>query len=290
MIRTPDPEEVRLRSRKARAAGLAVAFVPTMGYFHEGHLSLIHHARTMGEFVVVSIFVNPTQFGEGEDLGRYPTDLDQDERLALQEEVDLLFVPEAECMYPAGYRTRVSTEGLDAVLCGAARPTHFAGVTTVVAKLLNIVEPDALLLGRKDAQQAIILRRMVEDLNFPCEVVVCPTVREHDGLAMSSRNSYLGPEEREQARALYLGLERAKQLVLQGERSTQALVSAIRDELERWPLVLPEYVVAVETSGLEPVQSIHGEVLLAVAAQVGPARLIDNAMVRIGPQGVEVEL
>ena len=290
MIRTPDPQEVRTRSREARARGLAIAFVPTMGYFHEGHLSLIRHARATAEFVVVSIFVNPTQFGEGEDLNRYPTDLDRDERLALREGVDLLFVPEADSMYPAGYCTRVLTEGLGGVLCGAARPTHFAGVTTVVAKLLNIVEPDALVLGRKDAQQAIILRRMVEDLNFPCEVVVCPTVREPDGLAMSSRNGYLGPEEREQAKALYLGLARAKQLVLHGERSAPALIAEIRNELEHWPLVDPEYVVAVETNGLEPVESISGEVLLALAARVGPARLIDNAWMTVGPGGANVEL
>ncbi len=270
--------------------GLQVAFVPTMGFFHEGHLSLMRTARVEGSYVVVSVFVNPTQFGVGEDLAHYPRDAARDEELARQEGVDLLFMPDAGSMYPEGYRTYVEVEGMSALLCGRSRPTHFRGVATVVAKLLNIVEPDLLFLGRKDAQQAVLLRRMVEDLDFPCEVVVCPTVREADGLAMSSRNTYLSPEERRQALSLSRSLRRACDLVLAGERSALTLVSSIREELQRWPLVQEDYVAAVDMHSLQPLSTLKDEALIAVAARVGSARLIDNAVLKFKDRGVEVEL
>lgn len=289
-MRVENPHVARALCREARAKGLRVAFVPTMGSFHEGHLSLMRSARASGTYVVVSIFVNPTQFGAGEDLDGYPRDAARDEQLARQEGVDLLFAPDTAAVYPEGYLTYVEVEGLSRLLCGASRPTHFRGVTTIVAKLLNMIEPDLLFLGRKDAQQAVILRRMVEDLNFPCEVIVCPTVREPDGLAMSSRNAYLSGEERRQALALSQSLGRACDLVVAGERSLSIILGAIRDELARQPLVKAEYVSAVDMVTLQPVAELQGEVLVALAARVGRARLIDNAVVRIHDGQVDVEL
>ncbi len=289
-MRIEDPQVARALCREARAKGLRVAFVPTMGYFHEGHLSLMRSARAGGAYLVVSIFVNPIQFGAGEDFDRYPRDEARDEQLARQEGVDLLFVPEVAAVYPEGYRTYVEVEGLSRLLCGVSRPTHFRGVTTVVAKLLNMIEPDLLFLGRKDAQQAVILGRMVEDLNFPCEVIVCPTVREPDGLAMSSRNAYLSGEERRQALSLFQSLGRACELVVAGERSVSTVLAVIREELAPQPLVNVEYVTAVDMLTLQPLRELQGEVLIALAAAVGRARLIDNAVVRIRDGQVSAEL
>jgi pantoate--beta-alanine ligase len=289
-MRIDDPRVARALCRKARARGLRVAFVPTMGCFHEGHLSLMRSARTDSAYVVVSVFVNPTQFGAGEDYHRYPRDLARDEQLARDEGVDLLFTPQVSDLYPEGYNTYVEVEGLSRLLCGASRPTHFRGVATIVAKLLNMVEPDVLFLGRKDAQQAVILQRMVEDLNFPCQVVVCPTVREADGLAMSSRNMYLSPDERRQALSLFQSLRRGCDLAVQGERSAPAILSAISDTLEGHSLVEVEYVVAVDPATLQPVPELREAMLLALAARVGCARLIDNAIIRVRDGHVDVEL
>jgi pantoate--beta-alanine ligase len=285
-----DPEKVRTLCRETRAQGRRIGLVPTMGFFHEGHLSLMRKAKDSGNYVVTSLFVNPPQFGPEEDLNRYPQDLARDQALAAKEGVDLLFVPDRQQIYPDWYRTYVEVEELGVLLCGVQRPTHFKGVTTIVAKLLNIVEPDFLFLGRKDAQQAIILSRMIEDLNFPCEVVVCPTVREADGLAMSSRNEYLSPAERREARGLYLALSRVCKLVVAGERSTRTVVHEMRQELSRWPLVKPEYVAAVDATNLRPTEKLQGKVLLALAACVGPSRLIDNAVLTVSSEGVRVEL
>ncbi len=285
-----DPEKARTLCRKTRAEGRRIGLVPTMGFFHEGHLSLMRKAKDARNYVVASLFVNPTQFGPEEDLDRYPRDLARDQALAVREGVDLLFAPDREQIYPEGYRTHVEVEEFSTLLCGVQRPTHFKGVTTIVAKLLNIVEPDFLFLGRKDAQQAIILTKMIQDLNFPCEVVVCPTVREADGLAMSSRNEYLSSAERREARALYLALRRVCELVVAGERSTRIVVHEMQQELNHWPLVKPEYVAVVDATDLHPVEELGGKVLLALAARVGPSRLIDNAVLTVSSDGVRVEL
>jgi pantoate--beta-alanine ligase len=259
-----------------RGRGETVAFVPTMGALHDGHLSLVRHGRELADRVVMSVFVNPTQFGANEDLAAYPRDLARDSELGRSAGVDYLFVPEAREMYADGYATYVRVEGLEDRLCGRSRPGHFRGVATVVAKLLHIVAPDFALFGEKDAQQLVILRRMVADLNLPVEVVGCPTVREADGLAMSSRNAYLDPEERRVAACLYRSLEQARLRWEEGERRGPALVAAMRAVIHAEPQARLEYAEAVDPATLEPVEEIEGETLCAIAVHIGPARLIDN--------------
>ncbi len=261
---------------QARAAGKSIGFVPTMGYLHDGHAALIRRARAENGFVAVSVFVNPLQFGPQEDYREYPRDLERDARLAEAAGADLLFVPAVEEMYPAGFRTHVEVEVLSDRLCGAFRPGHFRGVATVVTKLLNIVAPDRAYFGQKDAQQLLILRRMVRDLNMNVELVAVPTVREPDGLAMSSRNTYLTPEERRSALALYRALTEAEALIAAGERSAAAVTAAMRAVLEADPAVRAEYAAAVDPETLDDLAVIGDRVLLAVAARVGRARLIDN--------------
>jgi pantoate--beta-alanine ligase len=266
-----------------RRGGERIGLVPTMGYFHDGHLSLMRQARQDCDVVVVSLFVNPTQFGPTEDLDSYPRDEDRDAELAALEGVDLLWTPTTEQMYPDGFASAVEVDaGLTGVLDGDPTrrgPSHFRGVTTVVAKLFNCVGPDVAYFGRKDAQQAIVIQRMVSDLDFPVEVEVLPTVREPDGLAMSSRNSYLGPEERERALAISRALTAAEREAAAGERSTGALVEAVSAEL-RDAGIEPEYVEARDAQDLTPVGELNGRpVLVAVAAQVGRARLIDNVVI-----------
>ena len=261
--------------RRELAGREGVGFVPTMGYLHEGHLSLIRRAREECETVVVSIFVNPKQFGEGEDLDAYPRDLDRD--LGLAHMADLVFVPEADEIYPPGFSTTVEVGDLTEVLCGGARPGHFAGVTTVVTKLFNIVRPDVAYFGQKDAQQAIVIRRLVRDLAMPVRIEVCPTVREEDGLAMSSRNAYLGPEERERALALSRSLRAAEAAVAAGRIEADDVLAAAREQLQQAGLE-PEYLELRSAQDLRPVERVNGSTLLAVAAQVGRARLIDNTI------------
>ncbi|MGN6557795.1 MAG: pantoate--beta-alanine ligase [Solirubrobacterales bacterium] len=273
--------ELRSVLSDARRAGQTIGLVPTMGYLHEGHLSLIRAARAECDLVVMSLFVNPTQFGAGEDLDRYPRDEDRDLRLAGEAGADLVFVPAVEEVYPDGFATQVEVAGsLTAVLDGdpsSRGPEHFRGVTTVVAKLFNIVGPDVAYFGQKDAQQAVVIRRMARDLDFPVRIEVLPTVREADGLAMSSRNAYLSPEDRERAVALSRALGAAERDARTGSLAT-ALEAATR-ELEAAGIE-PEYLEARDAETLEPVHALADRpVLVAVAARVGAARLIDNVLI-----------
>jgi pantoate--beta-alanine ligase len=266
-----------------RQRGRRIGLVPTMGSFHEGHLSLMRRAREDCDIVVVSLFVNPTQFGEGEDLAAYPRDEERDLELAAREGVDLVWIPDAEQMYPEGFATAVEVSGdLTGVLEGDPEqrgPSHFRGVTTVVAKLFNSVQPDVAYFGRKDAQQAAVIRQMAHDLDFPIRIEVLPTVREDDGLALSSRNAYLDPEERERAAAISRALRAAERAARDGETATSALVDAARKEL-RSAGIEPEYVEARSAEDLTPVAELNGRpVLVAVAARVGRARLIDNVVI-----------
>jgi len=247
-----------------------------MGALHEGHLSLVRSARASCDVVAVSIFVNPTQFGPNEDLAKYPRSFERDREMLEQEGVDLLFVPSVEEMYPVGAATWVTVEGLSGKLDGRTRPTHFRGVTTVVAKLFHIVEPDVAFFGQKDAAQVAIIRRMVRDLNLPVEIVACTIVREADGLAMSSRNAYLDAQQRKQALVLYRSLMRVQQLVDAGEQSAAKLVAAGREEFAAESKVRLDYFEIVDPETLDPIGDISRGALVAVAAFVGPTRLIDN--------------
>ena len=276
MIVTGAIPAVRRAVARWRRDRRVVAFVPTMGAIHAGHLSLVRRARAGADRVVASIFVNPLQFGPAEDFRRYPRPARRDQRLLSEAGADLLWRPRAASLYPVGHRTRVRVAGLSDVLEGVWRPGHFEGVTTVVAKLLHVVEPDQLWLGQKDAQQARILEQMVRDLDLPVAVRRGPTVREHDGLALSSRNAYLAPEARRQAVALVRGLEAARDRLRRGERSSARLKRAIRRVWRRYPAVREDYVAIVDVDTLRPVRKVEGRVLVAVAARVGGARLIDN--------------
>ena len=267
---------MRSASRAARHAGLRVGFVPTMGALHEGHLSLVRVARAAADTVMASIFVNPTQFGPNEDLAKYPRSLERDREWLEREGVDVLFAPAVEEMYPAGPATWVTVEGLSDKLDGRSRPGHFRGVATVVAKLFHIVEPDAAFFGQKDAAQAAIVRRMVRDLLLPVEIVVCPIVREADGLAMSSRNAYLDPQQRKQALVLHRSLQRVQQLAQAGEGDAARLIAAARQEFARESTVRLDYFEIVNPETLDPVPEISRGALVAVAAFVGTTRLIDN--------------
>jgi pantoate--beta-alanine ligase len=275
--------ELREALESPRREGKRIGLVPTMGYFHEGHLSLMRQAREDCDVVVVSLFVNPAQFGPGEDLDAYPRDEDRDAELAALEGVDVLWMPDGEEMYPEGFATAVEVaNSLTGVLEGDPEhrgPSHFRGVTTVVAKLFNSVQPDVAYFGRKDAQQALVIERMTRDLDFPIEIAVLPTVREEDGLALSSRNAYLTGEQREQATAISRALRAAEDAARGGETSVDALVEATRNELRRAGIE-PEYVEARAAEDLSRVAELNGRpVLVAVAARVGRARLIDNVLI-----------
>lgn len=271
--------------RRARAGSARVGLVPTMGFFHEGHLSLMRQARAECDVVVVSLFVNPTQFAPSEDLDTYPRDEERDTRLADGEGVDYLFAPPTEEVYPPGFDTRVRVGGgLTTVLCGDPRrrgPDHFEGVATVVTKLFTMVGPDVAYFGQKDAQQSLVIRKLVRDLDLPVHIEVCPTVRESDGLAMSSRNAYLTVSDRERARALSQALGAAEQAVSDGERSADAVVSAARAVLDTAE-VEPEYLELRSIPDLDLIDRLDEPALLAVAAQVGQARLIDNTILTPG--------
>lgn len=269
--------ELRAELGPHRRAGRSVGLVPTMGAFHDGHVSLMRAARESAGVVVVSLFVNPSQFGPSEDLAAYPRDEARDAEIAAQAGVDVLFAPAADEVYPDGFQTTVAVGALAQTLEGAHRPGHFDGVATVVAKLLNMVAPDVAFFGQKDAQQALIVRRLVRDLDLPVRIEVCPTVREPDGLAMSSRNAYLGPADRARAVALARALEAAEAAVAAGTREAPAVLAAAHAAMASFD-VEPEYVALVATDTLAPVERVDGETLLALAARVGPARLIDNAL------------
>jgi len=271
-------EDMRAASRAARLTGLRLGLVPTMGALHEGHLSLVRAAKTQCDVVVVSIFVNPLQFGPNEDLAKYPRTFERDCELLEREGIDFLFAPSAEEMYPADAVTYVTVEGLSDRLCGRSRPGHFRGVTTVVAKLFDIVEPDLAFFGQKDAAQATIIRRMVRDLDFAVEIMVCPIVREPDGLAMSSRNAYLGPQQRKSALVLYRSLAEVKRRFDQGERNAANLGEAGKHVLAQESAVRLDYLEIVDPDTLDPLPELNRPALVAVAAFVGSTRLIDNIL------------
>jgi len=278
MIRVLTIDGMKSEVRRRRAAGLTVGFVPTMGALHEGHLSLVRESRRKADVTVVSIFVNPLQFGAGEDLAKYPRDIENDAALLEGEGVDVLFLPEAAEMYPPGFQTAVEVVRLQESLCGASRPGHFRGVATVVLKLLNIVRPEVVFFGQKDAQQAVILGRLAADLNLDVEVRVMPIVREPDGLAMSSRNAYLSPAERRAAAVLYRGIEEARRAFEAGERRAGVISARVREVIAGEPLARIDYVEAVGWPDLGCLDLIDRDALVAVAVRIGGTRLIDNTI------------
>jgi pantoate--beta-alanine ligase len=278
--------DLRARLEEPRRAGRAIGLVPTMGAFHEGHLELIRRARAENDLVVVSLFVNPTQFGPSEDLAAYPRDEARDAALARELGVDVLFAPPVEEVYPDGFDTTVSVAGLTGVLDGHPErrgPAHFDGVTTVVTKLFNMAQPRRAYFGQKDAQQALVIKRLVRDLDIPVEIVVVPTVRDEDGLALSSRNAYLTEEERERALALSRALEAANREVAAGRRDARSVLDAASRELDARGID-PEYLELRSADDLSPAERVNGRTLLAVAARVGRARLIDNAILGDQPK------
>jgi len=267
-------------SKIAHLKGKTVGFVPTMGYLHEGHLSLIKKARRENDFVVVSIFVNPIQFGPKEDFKRYPRDLKRDMKLAESCGTDVIFYPDAKDMYPKGFKTYVNVEQLSDKLCGRFRPGHFKGVATVVTKLFNIVCPDIAYFGQKDAQQAIIIKRMVKDLNIPVKIKVLPIVREKDGLAMSSRNTYLNEKERKDALVLYQALNLAKDLIKSGITDSGKIIDRLRRFIKKKKNAKIDYISVVDTDNLNPVKKVSKKCLIALAVWIGRTRLIDNIIVK----------
>ena len=271
-------ESVRASVKTARGQGKRIGFVPTMGALHIGHVSLIEAAKQHANFVVVSIFVNPTQFGVGEDFEKYPRPLERDLEICREQGVDLVFAPTPAEMYPGENFTWVTVEKLTEPLCGQFRPGHFRGVATVCAKLFNIVQPDAAFFGQKDAQQAVVIKRMVADLNMPLEIVVCPTVREPDGLAMSSRNQYLSPSRRKDAAYIYKSLQKCRQMIDAGITDTGKIIAEMRKILSQVPAIKIEYVSIVDAETLQSVDRVAGKVLAAVAVRLGSARLIDNIL------------
>lgn len=263
-------------AREFRCRGYSVGFIPTMGALHRGHLSLIHRARQENNRVIVSIFVNPIQFGPHEDFKKYPRGLKKDALLCRRERVDIMFYPDAKEMYPDNYKTYVTVEDLSCVLCGKFRPVHFRGVTTIVTKLFNIVQPDIAYFGQKDAQQAIIIKRMVEDLNIPLKIKIMPTVREKDGLAMSSRNVYLNKQEREDAVVLSQSLNMAKHLIKRKILDSRKIIKKMAGLIKTKKTAKIDYIAIVDSENLNPIKKIKDNYLIALAVWIGKTRLIDN--------------
>ena len=270
------PREIQQLSEELRKKENRIAFVPTMGYLHEGHLSLMREGKKRSDILVSSIFVNPTQFGPNEDLEAYPRDFEKDEKLMEEVGVDIVFYPQAESIYPEGYQTYINVEKVSQNLCGVSRPYHFRGVATVVAKLFNIVRPHIALFGQKDFQQLIVIQRMVKDLDFNIEVIGCPIVREPDGLAMSSRNAYLNPKERQEALTLKKALDSAKAIYLKGERKAKVLLDSADRIISANPMVQTYYLKICSTETMEDIEIVDREAVMAVAAFVGKTRLLDN--------------
>jgi pantoate--beta-alanine ligase len=268
--------EMMEKAETLRAGGETIGFVPTMGALHEGHLDLVRASVASCSFTAVSIFVNPTQFGPGEDFERYPRDLKADSELLEAEGCDLIFTVEKQAMYPEGFQTWVDVENLTKPLCGRSRPGHFRGVTTVVSKLFNIVRPHRAYFGWKDAQQALVIKRMRDDLNFPVEITLVPTRRDPDGLAMSSRNQYLDPEERKIALKIPAAIDRARDFFENGGTEAKLLLCELNALFEGQPGTQVDYISLVRTSDLEEVEKINGDTMLAIAVRVGSTRLIDN--------------
>lgn len=273
--------EMKALAAEWRAAGRTIGLVPTMGYLHEGHLSLVRESKQRCGVTVVSIFVNPAQFGPAEDFRRYPRDLAKDSAMLEREGVDVLFVPAAVAVYPPGYKTYVEVHDLQDRLCGLTRPGHFRGVATIVLKLFDIVRPDVAFFGAKDAQQTVVVEKLVRDLDLDVEIAVCPIVREPDGLAMSSRNVYLSPDERAAARVLSKSLTEAERLIREGERDASRVAARVKDIIAGEPLARLDYAEVLEAGSLEPVSEVRGDTLVLLAVFIGRTRLIDNLRVRI---------
>jgi pantoate--beta-alanine ligase len=273
-------KEMKELAFQARGAGKIITFVPTMGYFHEGHLSLMREGRKRGDLLIVSLFVNPTQFGPSEDFKNYPRDFRRDGKMAQEVGVDILFTPEAMEMYPPDHQTIIRVEKVTQNLCGKSRPTHFQGVATVVLMLFEIVMPHVAIFGEKDYQQLVTIQQMVRDLHMSVEVLGMPTVREADGLAMSSRNTYLLPEERKAALSLHRSLQKAKELLQKGERKADRIINEVRGILRSEPLVRVDYAQICDAYTLQDVDRIEGDVVIALAAYLGKTRLIDNLVYR----------
>lgn len=265
--------------RAQRCAGKSIGFVPTMGFLHEGHVSLAKRSVFDNDFTIMSIFVNPTQFGPNEDFDKYPRDLDSDAGKAEAAGVDLVFIPSVREMYPDGCSTYVEVMGITDIMCGKSRPGHFRGVATVVAKLFNIVEPDKAYFGQKDAQQAAVIRKLVRDLNMNVEIVTCPIIREKDGLAMSSRNVYLSSHERKAALVLSRSLFEVEKLAMEGEKNAEILLKYLYQKISNEPSAAIDYIEIVNADTLEKVKNIEGRVLVAIAARFGQTRLIDNIVI-----------
>ncbi len=274
--------DVRDELKKARTAHKTIGFVPTMGYLHQGHLSLMERARQENDVVVISIFVNPTQFGRGEDLDSYPKDFERDSQLAETVGVDLLFAPPAQEMYPEGYTTYVEAEGsITGLLCGRSRPGHFKGVTTIVSKLFNIVMPDRAYFGQKDAQQVAVIQQMVRDLDFDIDIIPCPIIREEDGLALSSRNTYLTPQGRKEAVVLSQSLFRAKEMIESGEEDASKIRAFIIENIRSAKEADIDYIEIVNARTLQKIEKVQGDVLIALAVKIGKTRLIDNIRMEV---------
>lgn len=267
-------------SKQIQRRRKTIGFVPTMGYLHEGHLSLMRKARKENDYLVISIFVNPTQFGPREDFKRYPRNFSRDKELSKSCGVDVIFYPRAKDMYPQGYKTYVKVEDLSNLLCGASRPGHFRGVSTVVLKLFNIVQPDAAYFGRKDAQQAIVVEKMVKDLNLPLKIKTLPTIREKEGLALSSRNTYLNKQQRKDAIILYKSLQTAVGMIQSGYKDPRKIIAQMRKMIKSRRGARIEYIRIVDISNLTEVKKIKGRCLIAVAVFFGKTRLIDNVIIR----------
>ncbi len=268
--------DLRTSIQTAKQAGQRIGYVPTMGFLHDGHMALVDRARAENQFVVASVFVNPLQFGPNEDFAAYPRKIHQDATLLEQHGCDILFAPSVSTMYPAQENTVVHVQGLSERLCGQSRPTHFRGVTTVVMKFFNIVQPNAAYFGQKDGQQLVIIKQMVQDLNIPIEIVGVPIVRESDGLAKSSRNIYLTEAQRTHATILFRTLQWAKAKIAAGERNAEQLRTEMQNQLTHEPDVLLDYIEIVNQNTLQPVSAIEGDIMIAIAAYIGKARLIDN--------------
>ena len=277
-------ESARKAVSKARSEGRSIGFVPTMGALHAGHISLIKAAANKCEFVVVSIFVNPTQFGPSEDLDKYPRDLNSDSGICEQAGVDLIFAPEINEIYPDISSTWVNVERLTDNLCGRSRQGHFRGVTTVCTKLFNITGADIAFFGQKDAQQVIVIKRMIADLNIPVEIVICPTVRESGGLAVSSRNRYLSEDEKQDARLLFTSLQTCEKMIAEGIRNSKELINAMREVISKSPIIEIEYISIADVENLEDIEVVKGMALVALAVKVGSTRLIDNVIVNLNIQ------
>ncbi len=274
-------KEVREIVKEWRQQGLTVGFVPTMGYLHEGHKSLIEKSVSMNDRTVVSVFVNPTQFGPNEDLEAYPRDLERDKALVESAGGNLIFNPEPSEMYPGHFTTTVNTTEVSELLCGAKRPVHFGGVCLVVTKLFNIVKPDRAYFGQKDAQQLAVIKRFVKDLNFDIEIIGCPIIREDDGLAKSSRNTYLNKEERVAALILSKSLNKGKEAILNGERNVSKVIEIITNNLNTEKLAKVDYVEIVDNENIQRISTIKGEILCAIAVYIGKTRLIDNFIMNV---------